>query len=31
MVWQMQLAHDAEILPATRDYMTFEEASYPHN
>lgn len=31
MVWQMQLAHHAEILPATRDYMPFTEASYPQN
>ncbi len=31
MVWQMQLAHHAEILPATRDYMALAEASYPHS
>ncbi|PKU22533.1 SAM-dependent methyltransferase [Telmatospirillum siberiense] len=31
MVWQMQLAHHAEVLPATRDYMAFAETSYPHS
>ena len=31
MVWQMQLARHAEILPPTRDYMMIGEASYPHN
>jgi cyclopropane-fatty-acyl-phospholipid synthase len=31
MVWQMQLARHAEILPATRDYMMQDEASYPHS
>jgi len=31
MVWQMQIAHRPEIIPATRDYMTTAEASYPHN
>jgi cyclopropane-fatty-acyl-phospholipid synthase len=31
MVWQMQVAHHAECLPATRDYMAVAEASYPRN
>ncbi len=31
MVWQMQLAHRAEILPATRDYMGIAETSYPRS